>query len=728
MPRFRSRLPGWPLIALLMLSVLVPMALFAWTAWSSRVQQLEDAEQTAVRTVTALHEHMVKVLETHEAILNEMTRRVQGRSWGDLENDEDLRADLASRAQDIDQILTISVIDAQGQTRLSSVQTSTDLPMVADRDYFEVAMTGDNRTFISGPRESRLTGEPAISLSRRLQDADGQFQGVVVVAVPISYFTTFWEQFAPTIAHIVPLVRADGQVIARYPAENNPAKLELDGPFLGRALREPQGVYTAASLVDGVERLNAYSQVADYPLFISFSIEVPAILARWYESMTLYGAYTVLATIALLGMALMALRQYRYQQSVSQHWRHQADRLAEEIDRREKAEASLRQAQKMEVVGQITGGVAHDFNNLLQAMQSSLYLLSPKLPADARPIVEATEQAVDRGAKLVRQLMAFSRRQQLEPQPIDVQSLVLGMADLLQKAVGDGVRIELEVPPDVSPLLADPTQTEMAILNLAINARDAMNGRGHLTISARDVTVTDGEIAAMAPGDYVVLSIADTGCGMPQAVAERAFDPFFTTKVAGKGTGLGLSMVHGFVNQSGGAASIESHPGHGTTVNLYLPKSAEAPQDRALPVRAVQPATAGETILLVDDEALARNGVAMVLREMGYSVLEARNGHEALDLLTQDSRIDLLITDYSMPGLQGTELAAASREVRPDVKIIMITGHAAFSFDERTAGVARILRKPFAMADLIHRITTILESPPMTAPVALRSGGKDEAL
>lgn len=671
--------------------------------------ELEDAEKTAVRTVTALHEHIVKVLDTHEVVLGQVLSRIEGRSWDDIESDAKLRADLVRIEKSMDQIQTIALIDGNGRIRVSTLPLREPDGTVTDRDYFKAQQEQDVGTYISAPFTGRTTWQPVVGISRRRTAPDGGFDGIVLVSIPVSYITAFWEQFSPTIAHVIPLVRSDGQVIARHPAPETPERLNPKGPFLGRALKEPKGVYTAVSQVDGVERLNAYSRVKDYPLFISFSIETRAILERWYGSMVLYGIYTLLAAAALLGMTLMAMRQYRSEQAAAQRWQEQADRLAAEIAARERAEAKLRQSQKMEAVGQITGGLAHDFNNLLQAMTSGLYVLSGKIPEDARAVADATMQAVERGAKLVRQLMAFSRRQHLEPQPVDVRALIAGMDDLLQKAVGDGVRIEVEIDRGVEPVLADPTQTELAVLNLVINARDAMDGKGRITIAARSVEVMRAEDGRLTPGSYVVLSVSDTGCGMTTEVQEHAFDPFFTTKERGKGTGLGLSMVHGFANQSGGGAEIESQPGRGATISLYLPKADAAPRtDRPLSGMASS-LGGGETILLVDDEALGRMGVAMALREIGYDVHEARNGVEALALLGRTGPVDLMITDYAMPEMSGTDLVEQARRVYPDLKVIMVTGHAAFSFDETACGVLAVVRKPFRMEELANRIRLALD-------------------
>ncbi|HEV7369646.1 hybrid sensor histidine kinase/response regulator, partial [Arenibaculum sp.] len=702
-PGSRDR-PLWVLFAL---SILLPLSLFVWTAVTSYREELADAERTATRTATALHEHVSRVLDTHEVVLDEIDRRIAGRSWEDIESDAGLRKDLVRIERSLEQIGIIALVDESGRVRATSRGVAPPAAPIADRDYFEAQRERDAGTYVGAPFVSRVTGERLVALSRRRTTPDGSFDGIVQVAVPISYMTGFWKQFVPTIAHVIPFVRADGRVIARYPAINNPEWLDTTGPFLSRALRNPRGVYTAASQVDGVERLNAYMRIQGYPLFISFSMETGAILNGWYRTIAIHGAYTLLTVLALLGMSVMAVRRYRAQQVASRRWQEAADRLAREMAARERAEDALRQSQKMETLGQITGGLAHDFNNLLQTMASGLYVLSSRIPEDARAVADATMQAVERGAKLVHQLMAFSRRQQLQPQPVDLCALVAGMDDLLRRAVGDAVHVEVDVDAGLDPVMADPNQTEMAILNLAINARDAMAGSGRLTIAARGLDVARGGDGRLSPGRYVVLSVTDTGGGMPPDVQDRAFEPFFTTKEVGKGTGLGLSMVYGFAEQSGGTAEIGSHPGRGTTVSLYLPRAdAAAPQGRA----ARQPSSAGgtETILLVEDEALGRMGIALALRQFGYRVHEARRGAEALETLDREWPIDLMIADYAMPGMSGIELAAAARRRHPDLRIMIITGHAAFSFDETGSGVSAVMRKPFRMGELAERIRAVL--------------------
>jgi nitrogen-specific signal transduction histidine kinase/CheY-like chemotaxis protein len=378
-----------------------------------------------------------------------------------------------------------------------------------------------------------------------------------------------------------------------------------------------------------------------------------------------------------------------------------AERLAAESERREQAEAALRRAQTLEAVGQLTAGVAHDFNNLLQAIRSGLYLLTPRVPETSRKVLDASLQAVERGAKLVRQLMVFSRREALQPRPVDPRALIAGVGELLQKAVGAPVAIETAIAPDVAAAMIDATQAELAMLNLAINARDAMPQGGTLTIGARNARLEE-PLGAALPGDYVVLSVGDTGTGMPPEVLDRVLEPFFTTKAVGKGTGLGLSMVHGFVTQSGGEMRIESRPGTGTTISLWLPRAVVAAEPEERPTALPRTAVTGRgcSLLLVDDDALARLATAAALREMGHEVAEARDGEEALIVLGQRPDLRLMVTDYAMPQMNGAELTLVARRRRPDLVVIMITGYAAGLPGGKPPGVRALLRKPFRMEEL----------------------------
>jgi len=385
------------------------------------------------------------------------------------------------------------------------------------------------------------------------------------------------------------------------------------------------------------------------------------------------------------------------------------DRLTAEIAERERAETRLIQAQKMEAVGQLTGGIAHDFNNLLTAVVGSLDLLIRR--TDDEKVLRLARNALmaaERGARLTAQLLAFSRRQRLSPTPVDPNKVVSGMADLLARAIGTHISIEMRLDPRLWRALADPTQLEVMVLNLAINARDAMPGGGRLRIETRNVDEVPAALAAeLPPGEYVALSVADNGTGMVPEVAARAFEPFFTTKHQGKGTGLGLSQLYGFARQSGGTARIETEVGAGTTVTIYLPRTrAEAPE--AVAQIPEKPVGEGARILIVDDDEGVRSVAAQIVEELGYGVLVASGAREALRLLESES-VDLLITDIVMPETTGVELARQVRARAPKLPILFASGYA----DVKTFGEEledeTVLKKPFRIAEVAARIQEALD-------------------
>jgi PAS domain S-box-containing protein len=383
------------------------------------------------------------------------------------------------------------------------------------------------------------------------------------------------------------------------------------------------------------------------------------------------------------------------------------------------AETQLHQAQKMESVGQLTGGIAHDFNNLLTVVIGGLDAVAGRLSADLRPIVEGSLGAAERGAALIRQMLAFSRRQVLAPESLDLNDLAGGMEDLLCRTLGEDIEIELKPHRGLWPALADKAQVESALLNLTINARDAMPGGGKLTIETANANLdrdyADGN-AELTPGDYVMLAVTDTGVGMPPEVVARAFEPFFTTKSAGKGTGLGLSMIYGFAKQSGGHLKIYSEPGHGTTVRLYLPRhSTQA--IAALPAAPAPSQTdqprGGETILVVEDDALVRNFVVLQLRDLGYRVIEAADGPKALRIFDSNEPIDLLLTDVVMPGgMTGRQLAERAHQRRPQLKTLYSSGYTENSIVHQgklDPGV-HFLSKPFRRQDLAVKVREALDA------------------
>ena len=383
-------------------------------------------------------------------------------------------------------------------------------------------------------------------------------------------------------------------------------------------------------------------------------------------------------------------------------------------------ENHLHHSQKMESVGQLTGGIAHDFNNLLTVIIGSLDTALEKTSAEMRPLLQSALGASERGAALIKQMLAFSRRQVLAPEAIDLGVLAEGMEDLLRRTLGEEIEIELKPASGLWRALADKGQVESALLNLAINARDAMSPGGKLTIETRNEHLDDDYVRVnpeVTAGDYVMLAVTDTGSGMPPEVIARAFEPFFTTKATGKGTGLGLSMIYGFAKQSGGQLKIYSEVGHGTTIRLYLPRhTTQAASTAVVTTASAHPEHAGgkETILVVEDDPMVRNLVTKRLIELGYRVLEAAEGGGARRILESQETIDLLLTDVVLPGaLTGRELADAAKKLRPKLKILYSSGYTQNSIDHQgklDPGV-QFLPKPFRRAELASKVREVLDAP-----------------
>ena len=400
-------------------------------------------------------------------------------------------------------------------------------------------------------------------------------------------------------------------------------------------------------------------------------------------------------------------------------------RIEERTHERETALAQLFEAQKMDTIGQLTGGVAHDFNNLLMAVLGSLTLLEKRLPDDpqCRRLLQNAVQGAQRGAALTQRLLAFSRRQELKPEAVDLAALVSGMEELLKRALGLAIELKCTFSDALVPVLVDANQLELALLNLALNARDAMPNGGKLTITAACETKEEpgaGPDSRLPPGDYLRISITDTGSGMDQQTLAKATDPFFTTKGPGKGTGLGLSMVHGLAAQSGGLLRIDSAPNVGTTVQLWLPRAMTVPAQANRNVERLRPAPAVPQpcrVLIVDDDQLVLTGTAALIEDLGHTAIEAHSGAEALSTLAAGAHIDLVMTDHAMPSMTGLQLAQTIQEHYPGLPIILATGFAELPVDPAKFRIQK-LSKPCTQQDIAIAIETALNSRVSTSACA----------
>jgi nitrogen-specific signal transduction histidine kinase len=398
------------------------------------------------------------------------------------------------------------------------------------------------------------------------------------------------------------------------------------------------------------------------------------------------------------------------------------EKLLSEMFERERAEEALRHAQKMEALGQLTGGIAHDFNNMLTGIIGSLDLMQRYIAdgraAEINRFSEAAVSSANRAAALTHRLLAFSRRQSLDRKTLNANDLIHSLEDLLSRTKGDHIELKLLLTEDAWPVSTDVSQLENALLNLVINARDAMPEGGQLCIETANVYLDGSDITTLEPvkaGDYLMIAVSDNGTGMTPKVLAKAFDPFFTTKPIGQGTGLGLSMIYGFAQQSGGHVTLSSLPGQGTSVRLYLPRlRGNEPQDVLSPVISEAPsAIAGETVVLVEDDPAVRMLVTDLLKELGYHAYEAEDAKTALPLLESDLRVDLLVTDVGLPGMNGRQLAEIARQHRPQLKVLFMTGYAQ-NAAERQGFLEEgmdMVAKPFSIDLLANKIRTMIGQP-----------------
>ncbi len=488
----------------------------------------------------------------------------------------------------------------------------------------------------------------------------------------------------------------------------------------------------------GMAAGSVISLAAHLPAFFAFII--PALLP--YAAQLALGGGAPAHTMALTtsayaaGLSLVACQVHRsLRRLIELHLENSClvvelsqalGQLHAQVREREQAEEQLRHAQKMEAVGQLTGGIAHDFNNMLQGLSGNLELARRRMEqgraTEAAHNMESAHRTLDRAATLTQRLLAFARREALQPRPVKPDALIESMAELIQRTVGPEITVALRTGEGSWTVLCDPNQLENVLLNLAINARDAMPEGGQLTISTNDVCLREADVAGeegARPGECVEITVSDSGTGMTPDVLARAFEPFFTTKPLGQGTGLGLSQLYGFIRQSYGVVRLDSAPGRGTTARLYLPRYGQAGgAEEVEPEAAANTSTgAGRTLLLVEDERDVREVVVEALRERGYHMLEAGDGPAALHILhgSRGSRVDALVTDVGLPGgLNGRQVADAARECRPGLPVLFITGYTGTALKECLAPGMAVIGKPFTLDTLAAQIWSMLEAASVT--------------
>jgi two-component system NtrC family sensor kinase len=708
MPLSRGWGPVATLRVLLAASAIIPLAVFAWAAFIGYRAEADAARDRITHTTDVAYEHAAKVFETHQLLLGEVEEILRGMSDRDiLAHEAELHDRLAAIIRSLPQVRDLAVLSRDGHPLLTARRfPAGHAANMADRDYFVALKGGYPGTYVSALLTGRLYGPSRFfSVARARKAVDG-FNGVVSVLVEPEYFTDYWDRTGatdlPWTGFRIGIARADGTLLARHP---NPAPDEdwrIADAFVAQIRASPEEGYqriTATS--EGFDRLVAYRRLPASPVYVFASLPASAIPAAWLHLMRTYLLLGVPATLALVGIALVALRRAQIAQAA-------ATLAAVESHKRQIAEEAVRQSQKLEALGKLTGGVAHDFNNLLSVIIGNAELIRGKPPERIERSVEQIIQAARRGAELTQSLLSFSRRRVLNPRPVDLAANMPRLGELLKTSLRGDIAFSCEFAEDLWPIEVDPGELEIALLNVAMNARDAMPGGGRFEITARNARVFAGELPG-APdlgGDFVALVLRDTGTGMPPEVAVRVFEPFFTTKDVGRGTGLGLSQVYGFVRQSGGAIDLESTPGKGTCIRIHLPRTksqpAHATTDAA--VRPVSPGLTSLSILLVEDNPEVAEITGEMLRSLGSRVETVSRAQAALDRLAANgSCYDIVVSDIVMPdGMNGLQFAREVRNRYPAMPVVLVSG---YSDTLAEAGEEfAVLPKPLTQAALAEAI------------------------
>ncbi|MBV8921321.1 hybrid sensor histidine kinase/response regulator [Bradyrhizobium sp.] len=688
-------------------SLVLPLALFLFASWTAYERLQTTARERLVRSLDIEQEEAFKTFELVNLALTQVADLLTGMSPEEIaESEPTLHVRLERLSKAIRAVQSIWVYGTDGRPLVSSWAHPPPETSFSDRDFIQAHLAGPSQTYYGKVYASVLNAEPFFTVSRRLV-LDGNVVGVIEASVLPSNFFQFFASLAYTQGVQYALLREDGTFLVRFPAvpAGAPDKLGETTGFARTIRATPSGgFYSSISPIDQVSRRYAIRRLENTPLYLSAGIETAMLTREWLSTMGAHLIFGIPATLFLFLTLWLVLR------------RTQA--LYAEIDRRSKAEESLRQSQRLEAIGHLTGGVAHDFNNLLTIIIGNLEALQRQMAGAEAQLVRRLDRAMHgatRAAMLTKRLLAFSRQQPLSPAPIDVNNLLNGLAEFLRRALGEHVSLEVVGSGGVWPVEVDATELESALVNLAVNARDAMPNGGKLTIEASNTYLDDaycrthGEIE---PGQYVLISVSDTGAGMSREVLERAFEPFYTTKPSGQGTGLGLSQVYGFVKQSGGHINLYSETGHGTTAKIYLRRYyGDAPAPRTSD--QVSPrANSGESILLVEDDAEVRRYVAETLGNLGYNVLEAGDAKQALQQLQSGASVALLLTDVVMPGMNGRRLAEEARAVKPTLKIIFMTGYSrnAIVHQGRLDPGVDLIQKPIASDQLAAIVRKVLDS------------------
>ncbi|SDC09388.1 hybrid sensor histidine kinase/response regulator [Paraburkholderia lycopersici] len=701
------------LLALLIAAIVLPCVYVATMAYNDLRAREADATDTTLRTVRVAEEHALKVFDMNEALDARIVDLVRGL------DDDGIRANEAQIHQKLDaigggypQVAAVSIFGHDGELLASSRFSPPPPASIVARDDFTGIRDGRVIDHVSRVMRSQVSGETVFNMGVARRDDADVFAGLVSVALRPGYFSSFYHDLlGPSSPMALGLVRSDGAILAFDPPPRATRSAITPNSPLAAALARggESGVVRMHSALLDSNVIVAFRRVGSYPVYVTCAYRTPAVWAAWYRHLSVLIISMFTPSIALWCVIWLSLRRLAAEEAAWERWQAEASM-------RRSIESAYRQSRKMEALGNLVGSVAHDFNNLLMIVSANVQIARRRGAADLERELSAIERALKSGQSLTRQLLGVARKQPLRNETIYVGRWLPACRELLRASLGAKVSLVVEVDDGVWPVLVDVAEFELALINLAVNARDAMPNGGRFTVRARNTSFRPDEGFPL-DGDFVHITLEDTGAGMPADVLARAFEPLYTTKPKGTGTGLGLPQVFAFCERTGGLAAIDSAIGAGTTVHLYLPRSlAEPPVPRPEPHEESAGMQHGLNVLLVEDNEEVAAGTEALLQMMGHRVTCASDAASALEFVESAhadgdhaSPFDLVLSDIHMPGtMNGIDLAEALQGLEPALPVILVTGYAE-ELDRARHVDVRVLSKPFDIALLEKTLEAIRE-------------------
>ena len=704
------------LYALLIAAIVLPCIYVAVTSYDDFHARVAAATDLTTRNARVAEEHALKVFDMNVMLNERVADLVDGLDDDAIRRDDvPIYKKLKTMGGSYPQVASVSIFGADGRLVATSRTYPTPSISIADREDFAGIRRGQSLEQVSRVMVSRVAGETVFNTAVARRTSEGEFAGVVSIALRPPYFSAFYRELLgdqPTVS--LGLTRADGEVLAWYPTRpaNKPA-LALTSP-LRKVYREGarSGVVEMRSGLDDQLKIVAFRRVGNYPVYVSSGYPISTIRAAWYRHVSVLALSIFAPCIVLWGVIWLSLKRLAAEAEAWERWQAEASM-------RRSIESAYRQARKMEALGNLVGSVAHDFNNLLMIVSANVQIARRRGALGLDRELSAMERALKSGQSLTRQLLGVARKQPLASETIATAAWVPAARELLRASLGAKVALAVEVAPDVWPIRVDPAELELALINIAVNARDAMPNGGTFTVHAGNISFRH-EDGFPIVGDFVQFTLDDTGAGMSSDVLGRAFEPLFTTKPKGMGTGLGLPQVFAFCERAGGLATIDSAIGAGTSVRLYLPRAlaTNVPSVAVPEEPAVAAVSHGLCVLLVEDNDEVAAGTEALLTMMGHRVTCVFNADAALTLLeaARDGfppdgafPFDVVLSDIHMPGkLNGIDLAELLQTFEPRVPVILVTGYAE-ELDRARQVDARVLSKPFDIALLDSLLQAIRE-------------------